>query len=83
MDNKGSFGFLLKCTPTFRWGAFVSIFSHVFGNEIIKGAMLLHRGIGFYLFVFICAIIVLVNTFRAKKEEKLEEKIDEKVEESK
>ncbi len=54
-------------------GAFVSIFSHVFGNEIIKGAMLLNRGISFYLFVFICAIVVLVNTFKAKKEEKEEQ----------
>ena len=53
-------------------GAFVSIFSHVFGHEIIKGAMLLNRGIGFYLFVFICAIVVLANTFKAKKEDKLE-----------
>lgn len=50
-------------------GAFVSVFSHVFGDEIIKGAMLLNRGISFYLFVFVCAIVVLVNTFRAKKEE--------------
>ncbi|MBR6033541.1 MAG: flippase-like domain-containing protein [Clostridia bacterium] len=58
-------------------GAFISIFSHVFGTSIINGAMLLNRGISFYLFVFVCAIVVIVNTFRAKKEEKI------KMEESK
>lgn len=43
-------------------GAFVSIFKHIFGMEKINGAMLLNRGISFYLFVFICLIVVLVNT---------------------
>lgn len=52
-------------------GAFVSIFKHIFGMEIINGAMLLNRGISFYLFVFICAIVVIVNTFKDKKEEKI------------
>ena len=51
-------------------GAFVLIFSHVFGDELIKGAMLLNRGIGFYLFVLICAIVVIINTFKAKKTDK-------------
>lgn len=50
-------------------GAFVSIFRTIF-NEKINAAMLLNRGISFYLFVFICGIIVIVNTFKAKKEDK-------------
>lgn len=51
-------------------GAFVSIFKQVFGNELINGAMLLNRGISFYLMVFICSIVVLFNTFKTNKVQK-------------
>lgn len=54
-------------------GAFVSIFKHIFGSELINGAMLLNRGISFYLMVFICAFVVLYNTFRVKKDNKIAE----------
>ena len=49
-------------------GAFVSIFKTIFGENIINGAMLLNRGVSFYLFVLICGIIVIVNTFKAKRD---------------
>ena len=49
-------------------GAFVSIFKTIFGAELINGAVLLNRGISFYLMVFICAIVVLYNTFKSKKD---------------
>lgn len=51
-------------------GAFVSIFKHIFGTELINGAMLLNRGISFYLVVFICSIVVIYNTFVTRKEQK-------------
>ena len=57
-------------------GAFVSIFKTIF-DEKINAAMLLNRGISFYLFVFICGIIVIVNTFKAKKEDKAYRGIEE------
>lgn len=49
-------------------GAFISIFKHIFGTELINGAMLLNRGISFYLVVFICSIVVIYNTFVTHKE---------------
>lgn len=51
-------------------GAFVSIFKMIFTEKIINGAMLLNRGISFYLCVLICAIIVIISTFKDKKENK-------------
>ena len=51
-------------------GAFISIFKHIFGTELINGAMLLNRGISFYLVVFICSIVVIYNTFVIRKEQK-------------
>ena len=59
-------------------GAFVAIFTPIFTEKLIKGAVLLNRGISFYLFVLICGIIVIYNTLKdgkAQKEEqnKLEE----------
>ena len=51
-------------------GAFISIFKRIFGEELINGAMLLNRGISFYLMVLICAIVVIYNTFKTKKEDR-------------
>ena len=48
-------------------GAFVSIFKNIFGTELINGAMLLNRGISFYLIIIICSIVVLYNTFKENK----------------
>lgn len=47
-------------------GAFQSIFKPIFTENYINSAMVLHRVISFYLPVSICAIVVLVATFRFK-----------------
>ena len=63
-------------------GAFVSIFEPIFTEKLIKGAVLLNRGISFYLFVLICAIIVIYNTLKDGKSQKnqLEQLENEKIE---
>ena len=48
-------------------GAFQSIFRPIFTDNFINSAMVLHRGISFYLPVSVCAIVVLVCTFLRKK----------------
>ena len=50
-------------------GAFVSIFKTIFGEQKISGAMLLNRGVSFYLFVLICCIIVIISTLKLGKKE--------------
>lgn len=51
-------------------GAFVSIFRNVFPTAMLSGAMLLNRGVNFYLFVIISGVVVVVNALRGKKVEK-------------
>ncbi|MBQ9314795.1 MAG: flippase-like domain-containing protein [Clostridia bacterium] len=48
-------------------GAFQSIFRPIFTENYINSAMLLHRLVSFYLPVSICAIVVMVGLFTAKK----------------
>ena len=56
-------------------GGFLEIFKAIYPKEMISGAMLLSRGVNFYLFVVLSAIVVLVHTIKDKKEnEKIEEK---------
>lgn len=50
-------------------GGFLSIFKSIFIGGTISGAMLINRGISFYLYVIISGIVVIVNLFRAKKED--------------
>lgn len=50
-------------------GGFMSLFKSVFPSNIISGAMLLNRGVSFYLFVLITGIFVTVNSLKGKKEE--------------
>jgi hypothetical protein len=50
-------------------GGFIAIFNKVFPESIINGAMLLNRGINFYLFVILSAIVSIINTIREKKVE--------------
>ncbi len=45
---------------------FLKIFEPAFGNKILSGAMLLSRGITFYLYVIISLIIVVINAFKMK-----------------
>lgn len=59
-------------------GGFIGIFNNVFSETIIHSAMLLNRGITFYLFVIISAMVVIINEMIKRKddinikEEKLE-----------
>ena len=46
---------------------FIKIFEKAFGSSIISGAMLLSRGVTFYLYVVISLIVVLINNIRLKK----------------
>jgi len=45
---------------------FLSLFGVAFGNELLSSAMLLSRGISFYLFVIISLLIVIINGIRMK-----------------
>ena len=57
---------------------FLTIYTAAFGEALLGGAMLLSRGITFYLFVAISAIVVLVNAVAKKK---IRSELDEDVEE--
>lgn len=46
---------------------FIAIFKHVFNKNIINSAMLLNRGINFYLFVIISLVAVVISEVFAKK----------------
>ena len=50
---------------------FLSIFKTIFINGTISGAMLINRGISFYLYVIISGIVVIVNLFKTKKEDNM------------
>lgn len=49
---------------------FLNIFKSIFTTQTISGAMLLNRGVSFYLFVIISGIVVMVNLFNTKKVDK-------------
>ena len=49
--------------------AFITIYKTIFGIDKISGAMLLNRGINFYLFIIIGLIITLVNWIKIKNKE--------------
>ncbi len=49
-------------------GAFIEIFKNVFPQTMISSAVLLNRGINFYLFVLISGIVVIINQFKEKKQ---------------
>lgn len=50
--------------------AFITIYTAVFGSEIISGAMLLNRGINFYLFIIIGLIITVITWLIIKNKDK-------------
>ena len=52
-------------------GGFIEIFKNIYPKEMINGAMLLSRGVNFYLFVALSAIVVLIHTIRDKRENKV------------
>lgn len=51
-------------------GGFLGVFRNAFPETIISSAMLLSRGINFYLLIVISSVIVIINTLRDKKEDK-------------
>lgn len=57
-------------------GGFMGIFRKIFPQTTISSAMLLNRGISFYLVVIVSSIIVIINTLRTKKEEKIMESVN-------
>ena len=48
-------------------GGFIEIYKSVFSQNMISGAMLLNRGISFYLLVIISAIVTTINILKTKK----------------
>lgn len=48
-------------------GGFIEIYKTVFAPNMINSAMLLNRGISFYLLVIISAIITIINILKTKK----------------
>ena len=55
-------------------GGFIEIFKTIFPQNIINSAMILNRGINFYLLIIVSAIITIVNAVKCQK---MEEKITE------
>jgi len=49
---------------------FINIFKNIFTMETISGAMLINRGVSFYLFVIISGLVVVVNLFKTKREDR-------------
>lgn len=63
-------------------GGFLNIFKKAFTESTVNGAMLLNRGISFYLYVIISGIVVVINIFKKREslqENKEEDKIPENV----
>lgn len=48
-------------------GAFTEIFRNVYSGTMMTSAVLLNRGINFYLFVLISGVVVIVNQIKWKK----------------
>ena len=61
---------------------FMNIFKQIFTAETISGAMLINRGVSFYLFVIISGIVVAINMFKSKKEDKIKEQEEKITEET-
>lgn len=47
-------------------GGYMAIFASVFPENLLDGAMLLTRGVNFYLFVAISALVVIINAMKTK-----------------
>lgn len=48
-------------------GGFIEIFKTIIPSKMINSAMLLNRGISFYLLIIISAIVTVINIFKKKK----------------
>lgn len=58
-------------------GGFLEIFRKVYPKNDVNSAMLLSRGVNFYLFVIISAVVVIIFTMKDKKQEKVGEEEEE------
>lgn len=61
-------------------GGFLGIFKNVFSAEKVGSAMLINRGVSFYLFVLISGILVLANMFKSNKNKEIIKEENEKEE---
>ena len=59
-------------------GGYIAIFSNIYADNVVNSAMLVNRGINFYLFVLISCVIVSIYTIKDKKEEKANITVEEK-----
>lgn len=60
-------------------GGFIAIYATVFSENMLKGAMLLTRGVNFYLFVIISSVVSSISAIKEKKQEKNIENIEWKM----
>lgn len=69
-------------------GAFMEIFKNVYPQNMINSAVLLNRGVNFYIFVILSSIVVIINDIKCRnknedlkeKEEQSEEKLGQQIE---
>ena len=61
-------------------GGFLGIFRNAFPETVISSAMLLSRGVNFYLLILISAIVVVISTFRDRKEGNVVEENKDEIE---
>ena len=47
-------------------GAFIEIFRNIYPQNMIKSAVLLNRGINFYLLNIVCGIVTIINQLASK-----------------
>lgn len=57
-------------------GGYLAIFSTVFPETLLSGAMLLSRGVNFYLFVAISSLIVIINAMRIKNKKRTDNQLE-------
>ena len=63
-------------------GVFLKIYTGIYGTAILSSAMLLNRGVNFYLFVILSSILVLITSIVQKdKKASMEDMEKEKIEE--
>ena len=58
-------------------GGFIELFKTVFPQTMISGAMILNRGINFYLLIIVSAIITMINAIKCQKIKENKQEINE------
>ena len=51
-------------------GAFIEIFRNIYPQNMIKSAVLLNRGINFYLLNIVCGTVTIINQLASKDDTK-------------